>query len=63
VANIKKGRENDEDITIFDSTGLAIGRRARTSLRRAPPLGGSIENLVALLCRRINDGTVKEDNT
>lgn len=24
VANIKKGRENDEEITIFDSTGLAI---------------------------------------
>jgi alanine dehydrogenase len=24
VANMKRGRENDEDITIFDSTGLAI---------------------------------------
>jgi len=24
VANIKKGRENDQEITIFDSTGLAI---------------------------------------
>jgi len=24
VANIKKGRENDEEVTIFDSTGLAI---------------------------------------
>lgn len=24
VANLKKGRENDEEITIFDSTGLAI---------------------------------------
>ena len=24
VANIKKGRENDEEITIFDSTGVAI---------------------------------------
>lgn len=24
VANVKKGRENDEEITIFDSTGLAI---------------------------------------
>jgi len=24
VANMAKGRENDEDITIFDSTGLAI---------------------------------------
>jgi alanine dehydrogenase len=24
VANMKKGRENDEEITIFDSTGLAI---------------------------------------
>ena len=24
VANIKKGRENDEEITIFDATGLAI---------------------------------------
>jgi len=24
VANIKKGRENDEEITIFDSTGLAV---------------------------------------
>ncbi|GAI52320.1 unnamed protein product, partial [marine sediment metagenome] len=24
VANIKKGRENEEDITVFDSTGLAI---------------------------------------
>jgi len=24
VANMKRGRENDEEITIFDSTGLAI---------------------------------------
>jgi len=24
VANVKRGRENDEEITIFDSTGLAI---------------------------------------
>jgi len=24
VANMKKGRENNEEITIFDSTGLAI---------------------------------------
>ena len=24
VTNIKKGRENDEEITIFDSTGVAI---------------------------------------
>ena len=24
VANMKKGRENDEEITIFDSTGLGI---------------------------------------
>lgn len=24
VANMKEGRENDEEITIFDSTGLAI---------------------------------------
>jgi len=24
VANIKRGRENDQEITIFDSTGLAI---------------------------------------
>jgi len=24
IANMKKGRENDEEITIFDSTGLAI---------------------------------------
>lgn len=24
VADMKKGRENDEEITIFDSTGLAI---------------------------------------
>ena len=24
VANIKQGRENDQEITIFDSTGLAI---------------------------------------
>jgi len=24
VANIKRGRENDEEITIFDSTGLAV---------------------------------------